>query len=87
VIGYVSAGNVQQDSIFINRPPNWPYIFECFFPDRSTVSNPDSLEEYFGAGLAVPTIEMGGRIFWNNVDCVDCRTLGGTTQEPSWWPN
>jgi Domain of unknown function (DUF4249) len=85
VVGYVSAGNVQQDSIFIGRPPNWPYVFECAVPDRSTVNEPDSLLTWLSSGLATVTIDSG-RIYFNNADCVDCRTKGGVNQRPSWWP-
>lgn len=86
VVGYVSAGNVQQDSIFIGRPPNWPYLFICSSPDRSTVDVPDSLSTWLGSGLAVPTIDSAGRIYYNNINCIDCRVKGGTNLRPSWWP-
>jgi hypothetical protein len=92
VIGWVSAGTVQQQRIWITRaqvPSN--YIYECQRPD--TVLGQDSLTitRDFGSGLftpiyfdAPPAKEVGWQS--NFSGCVDCRLQGGTTVKPSIWP-
>jgi len=90
VIGYVSAGSVQQDSIFINhnQVPGWQYAFTCAFKNIEVPNTPDALSSYFGSGGYIPLYETFTGLPWlANVDgCVDCRTQGGTNVKPSFWP-
>jgi len=95
VIGYISAGTVQQQRIFISaqQVPEWGYRFTCAAPDKIVPLDTLSLIDYFHYGGFIPvdqyTDPMGDFTGWlaNSPSCIDCRTQGGTTQEPSFWPN
>jgi hypothetical protein len=93
VIGYISAGTVQQQRIFISRTqlPAWDYQFFCENPDTIVKLDPKSLQQFFSGYGYVPVTAayaMGVLVGWssNVAQCVDCREMGGTTQEPSFWP-
>lgn len=97
VIGFISAGTVQQQRIFIDRsqlPLEWRYIFSCILPDTVVPPDSASIWDFFGPGRAFIPVEMhynDNGIFdgWtaNGANCVDCRTQGGSTTRPSFWPN
>ena len=90
VIGYIQAGTVQQERIFINNLQlrNWAYYVVCPAPDILVPSIPDSLLYYFGEGGYVPTAEKYPSAWYGNVaECVDCTLQGGSNQKPSFWPN
>jgi hypothetical protein len=92
VIGWVSAGTVQQQRIWITRaqvPSN--YIYECQRPDTVLGQDSVTITRDFGSGLftpiyfdAPPAKEVGWQS--NFSGCVDCRLQGGTTVKPSIWP-
>jgi Domain of unknown function (DUF4249) len=93
VIGYVSAGTLQQKRIFINRfqLADWLWLFRCGDPDKIIPNDPDSFPLYlFNTGY-IPVyqqITQSGSIVWaiNDIGCVDCRAQGGTTTKPDYWP-
>jgi hypothetical protein len=91
VVGYVSAGAVQQQRLFINgsNVPGWGYAYSCELPNVSIPDLKDSLIVYFGSEGYVPIeqMEQGGPYTANQGLCVDCTLQGGTNQEPSFWPN
>lgn len=92
VIGYISAGTEQQQRIFISRQelPYWYYAFTCPMADDTVPNNPDSFVRYFAGSGLVPIDQIGsavGPYSANVAGCVDCRLQGGSTQEPSFWPN
>jgi len=90
VIGYISAGTVQQQRIFISRSqlPVWDYVFTCPEADIMVPPIPDSLMFYFGEGQYDPvSLLVNNDYTANAAGCVDCRLQGGTTQMPSFWPN
>lgn len=90
-IGFISATTVQRKRAFIRRPPNWGYLHQCETPKAVP---PDSVEYYFSNNSLVPITRQPSE---NNpliVDylgglpaCVDCRSRGGNTEKPSYWPN
>ena len=90
VIGYVSAGTIQQQRIFINRSQIsfWPYLYACGAPDKLVPDTPDSLLYYFQYWGYTPVGEPKMDIYSANFPgCIDCRLQGGTTTKPSFWPN
>jgi hypothetical protein len=95
VIGYISAGTVQQQRIFISdqQVPEWGYRFACTRPDEIVPLDTTYLIDYFYYGGFIPVDQyidpMGDFAGWlaNSPSCIDCRVQGGITQEPSFWPN
>jgi hypothetical protein len=94
VIGYISAGTLQQKRIFINRfqVPEWLWLFECSGRDIMVPNDKDSFAFYFGALHYVPLYPNYGPqppfVVWqsNKAGCVDCTVQGGTNQKPGYWP-
>ena len=95
VIGYIQAGTVQQQRIFISSSQlaNWYYENRCSQPDIIVPNIPDSLAYYFGGMVFLPLYQNlspagpFGAWYANFGDCTDCTEQGGTTQRPSFWPN
>jgi hypothetical protein len=96
VIGFVSAGAIRQQRIFINRLSldNWGYFFQCGQPDTLVVDDRGSkfIDQFLSNGQYIPVQRvygMAGFIGWsaNTASCVDCRMQGGITKKPSFWPN
>jgi hypothetical protein len=90
VIGYVSAGTIQQQRIFIKRSQlsSWLYIYECQQPDKLVQDNPDSLLYYFNYWGYTPIQEVKPGLYSANYpECIDCTWQGGITTKPSFWPN
>jgi hypothetical protein len=96
VIGFISAGTIQQQRIWISAAqlPDWTYSFSCGIKDFFV--GPDSTDEYqyFIVDGAIPLTEnvppgTAISLGWNaNVPaCIDCRTQGGVTNKPAYWPN
>lgn len=93
VIGYIGAGSVSKQRIFIDylqiRPwPNPPAWDNCLlhvipFRDTSFYLNHTNLVpidwQYNALGFPIALYE-------SDVDCGDCRFEGGTTTKPSFWP-
>jgi hypothetical protein len=96
VIGWVSAGTVQQQRIYINRSnlDNWGYSFECGQKDTLVYDDPTSkyIDQFLQGGSGIPIERVYGPfgfLGWssNFAGCVDCRAQGGQTKKPSFWPN
>jgi len=92
VIGYVSAGTVQQQRLWIYayQAPGY-YYYYCDIPDTLLPANSD-LQKNFGS-LYIPIYAKAsgniiGAYYSNYTDCLDCRFVGsGTNKKPSFWPN
>jgi hypothetical protein len=90
VIGYVGAGTIQQQRLFISNsdmPFSWNQAPNCSEYDVPT----DSLEFYFGNNSLIPyetdppaSLMING-YFSASATCVDC-TLTGTLDKPTFWP-
>ena len=94
VIGYISAGTVSEERIYINRndlPIQWRYFFNCNEKDTIIKNIVDSLKISFSTGTNYiplsPDFSFGGLVgyYANKAYCVDCRLQGGTTTKPSFW--
>jgi hypothetical protein len=92
VIGYMGAGSISQQRIFIafaelGRWPNPPSYADCH-EDSIGLNDVDFYfthtdyvpVEYKTAGIAI----VG--ILASTPACADCRAAGGTTNKPSFWP-
>jgi hypothetical protein len=88
VIGYVGAGSLQQQRVFISiaQLPNWFYFYQCPDPDHGVPDALDSEKFYYDFGYTPVALTIGGSL-GNYTFCVDCRAQGGTTNKPSYWPN
>ncbi|HWK04742.1 MAG TPA: DUF4249 domain-containing protein [Puia sp.] len=94
VIGFVSAGTVQQQRIFISRSQlsPWNYYFSCPLKDTIAPNSPDQFEKFFGYGSYTPTYtaySMGGGFigyYCNETYCIDCKARGGSNVKPAYWP-
>ena len=90
VIGFIGAGSIQQQRIFISNssmPAGWNQPFNCTEYDVPK----DSLDFYFGSNSLIPylTDPPGSPFptgyFSASASCVDC-TLTGTLDKPPFWP-
>jgi len=91
IIGYVSAGTVQSQRLFVDRRAiRSAYTFSCPMPDTVfTDYAQDSAN--LGAGLFTPLFfgrTLTGKTGWisNYTFCLVCTVAGGTNQPPSYWP-
>ncbi|MDP4147833.1 MAG: DUF4249 domain-containing protein [Bacteroidota bacterium] len=87
VVGFISAGSLVQQRIFISNAqlPEWRYLYLCPAPDTS-FNSPSQFPLVYGTSYT--PIDLNPRGFISNyTSCIDCRTQGGTTTRPSYWPN
>lgn len=85
VLGFISAGDMQQMRIFIsNNDLNlWGYqITGC----EKTLFTPDQFDAAFAHGDYLP-ISQAGLInyYGSGAPCVDCRSQGGDNVKPAFW--
>lgn len=92
VIGYISAGTVQQQRLWI-YPAQVPgyYYYICEAPDTLLPPNTDLLKNFGNVYTPIYAKSQGPIItgyYSNSTDCIDCRLVGsGTNKKPSIWPN
>lgn len=87
VVGYISAGAIQQKRIFITRQqlPSWlpQQFYRCELPD--TVFYKDVKAHFTTYPNSIPLEELDGIGFSKSVKpCADC-TLRGTNKRPIFW--
>ena len=85
VLGFLSAGDMQQNRIFISNDqvPLWGYEKTgC----EVLVVTPDKFESVFGHGGYLP-ISQHGLVDYTGASntCVDCTLAGGTNVKPNFW--
>lgn len=95
VIGWVSAGTVQQQRIWIRRSdvPDWGYSYACPIKDTLVADDPGSksIDQFLAHYQFIPVDRAYapgiGFIGWyaNYAPCIDCRSQGGVTKKPSFW--
>lgn len=95
VIGYVGAGAYTTKRIYINRSDIHSFKFPLDNCDLDTVyfSNPktgrNDVDFYFiqSKPPLIPVEKyMNSGYTGSSADCVDCRTKGGVTRKPAFWP-
>lgn len=84
VIGWVSAGTLQQQRIFISRSqvPGWPYFPSCPLPAKTLTGMEAQVD--FPAGSWTPLVDGDSAAL---TECTDCTLQGGTTTKPAFWPD
>ena len=91
VIGYIGAGSVQQQRIFIKNsemPSGWNQPQNC----TEYIVPKDSVDFFFAANTYIPIVTnppgdpFPTGYFSASGSCVDCTLAGGTTQKPYFWP-
>ncbi len=93
VLGFVSAGAMDEKRLFIRRseiPFSFPYNRNpsC---ERDTVDlSPEALASAFASGDSIPLTEVFGMGGFEGYEatstyCADCRTRGGTNVKPDFW--
>jgi hypothetical protein len=91
VIGYISAGTVQQQRIFISNDQvfGWDYSLECPFLDVKIPDDSADVRFYFGSGLYEALyFQTGLGVYYaNRTSCLDCTIQGGSNVKPPFWPN
>ena len=91
VIGYISAGTVQQQRLWISREQILStFDYQCAGKDFFIPMDKRQYLTYFGSVYspmyqAVENAEPGW--FANYTDCLVCTSHGGTNHAPSFWPN
>jgi hypothetical protein len=95
VIGFVSAGTLEQKRLFIyeDQIPDWRYYISCSLPDTVVGLDSASLINFYERQSYIPLLPHfprgGPQDGWtsNAINCADCRLQGGTTAKPVYWPN
>lgn len=92
VIGWVSAGTVQQQRLWISRSQvKTNYAFICNGDDFNVPIDKVSIAKYFDDEYTPVTLtqDRGGAWVWlaNFTQCLVCTVRGGTNHAPSYWPN
>jgi hypothetical protein len=90
VIGFISAGSVQQKRIFIDHLDlvNWqPSPIQLYCPVKSIEKNPGNvfLWTYSDTSYAPYYFVSGGGLNITKKVCLDCRDQGGTNIKPAFW--
>jgi len=86
-LGYISASTITEQRIYINNtqlaPPWILPVQDC----PEVVVPPDSVDYYFGKYILIPIGSHGLSDYSGSYStCIDCRTYGGTTTKPPYWP-
>jgi uncharacterized protein DUF4249 len=87
VIGFLSAGTLQQLRLFISNDQihNWDTSYnECTV--QTSYRDPNDFQIYhYTDTLYGPWYFSGNTLYVTKRSCIDCRVQGGTTQRPDFW--
>jgi hypothetical protein len=95
VVGYISAGTIQQQRIWISAEQltGWTYSYSCPGPDFVVPLDSVDLYKYYIAHQDMPIVAhlpprsaISDGWTSNYAYCIDCRSQGGTNIMPPIWP-
>lgn len=91
VLGYINVSTVSQKRIFVDNDKTGYYDVPWKLEEdevSQVIAPEDWKSAYFGRYRMRPVSRGEGMdSYWAPIQCVDCRSLGGTKNKPSWWPN
>lgn len=88
VIGYIDASTTNKKSIFVKREEHRIYKTSICETEAYAIHAPWQWPILWERNKDVLYVDdMALQVVWVDKACVDCRTLGGTKNKPSFWPN
>lgn len=85
VYGYINASSVASKRIVIQTTPDWTLWDDANYKYYQPVTFTSvQWRSRYDLGYR-PIYYENGLYYWNTLECVDCRTHGGTNIKPSWW--
>ena len=85
VIGYISAGTLSVQRIFVDALEMQVYIHDYDKCPQVTPPRGATYRDMVAMGYQIFFADQP--VWWTPVYCVDCRSAGGTKNKPSFWPN
>ncbi len=87
VIGFVEVSQLVEREEYFQTGGNAPYINPNHICRVETKLDPIIEENLEFAFYLFRFEPRSGDASWTNIDCIDCRRLGGQKRRPDYWPN